>query len=379
MKHIIDSDRDRFKWKKQKEYINNHDSIDENTKSKAIDAFSFLELEFGARFLKTTTINHPVRYMISNKTPYQIKDLIDFTNTLKTLKEEDNNYKRLVGKLSSQEDAKTEGIPMMNVARMFTKEDFIITFLDEIKSKKRPDIKIDNPNNNDTFYVEITKLNDSDYQNQIRDNYILFHNQFNNNHPIIPFYGKQFETIEKCHYQEVKELITDAKKRALETSQIIYHDDYRFKFLVAPPSLEKELNEFFLLSNLNINDFQGLSVDIDETSRINNKICKANQIPENENGLLFISISPLYFLITNISEVIKRLETNIGKYKNLLGIILFSEIVADKESKIKWYEKNCFSRKTIENLCKESLFIYNENCDIKLTEETIQKIYKVLA
>lgn len=379
MKNIFVNDRDHFKWKKQKEYISHLETIDENTKIKAIDALSFLELEFGAQFLKTTSINHPVRYMISNKTPYQIMDLIDFTNTLKTLKEEDNNYKRLIEKLSSQEDAKTEGIPMINVARMFTKEDFIISFLDEIKSKKTPDIKIDNPNNNDSFYVEITKLNDSDYQNQIRDNYILFHNQFNNKHPIIPFYGKQFETIEKRHYQEVKKLITDAKKRALETNQIIYHDDYRFKFLVAPSSLEKEINEIFKQSNLNINDFQGLSIDINETSRINNKICKANQIPENENGLLFISLSPLYFLITNISEVIKRLETNIGKYKNLLGIILFSEIVADMESEVKWYGKHCFSRKTIENLCKESLFIYNENCDIKVTAETIQKIYKVLA
>ena len=37
-----------------------------------------------------------------------------------------------------------------------------------------------------------------------------------------------------------------------------------------------------------------------------------------------------------------------------------------------------FSRKTIENLCRESLFIFNNNCDIKLSEETLVKIYKAL-
>lgn len=57
---------------------------------------------------------------------------------------------------------------------MFSKEGFTISFLDEIKSRKTPDIKISNQNNIDVFYIEITKLNDSDYQNQIRDNNIFF-------------------------------------------------------------------------------------------------------------------------------------------------------------------------------------------------------------
>lgn len=82
--------------------------------------------------------------------------------------------------------------------------------------------------------------------------------------------------------------------------------------------------------------------------------------------------------MTDVSEVIERLESNIGKHKNLLGIILFSEIVADKKSKVVKYGKHCFSRRTIENLCKESLFIFNKNCDIKLTQKTIKKIYKAL-
>lgn len=378
MKHIFKSERDHFKWSKQKEYLAELETIDDEVRFKAIEAISFLEQEFGAHFLKTTTINHPIRYMISNKTSYQIKDLIEFTNTLQVLKKEDNNYNRLIQKLLSQKEAKIEGVSTVSVARIFMKEGFFVSFIDEIKNHKTPDIKISNPNNTDTFYIEITKLNNSDNQNHISDNYNFFHEQFNYVQPLLSFYGKQLEIIEKTDYQEIIEIIANTKKRAIEDDQITFYKDERFEFLLAPSNYEKELNEICKKNNLRTIHFEGLPIDIDETSRINNKISKANQIPKNENGLLFIAISPLYFLITDVSEVIERLESNIGKHKNLLGIILFSEIVADKKSKVVKYGNHRFSRRTIENLCKESLFIFNKNCDIKLSKKTIKKIYKAL-
>ena len=53
MKNIFINERDHFKWGKQKEYISHLDTIDDDTKNKATNALSFLELEFGAHFLKT--------------------------------------------------------------------------------------------------------------------------------------------------------------------------------------------------------------------------------------------------------------------------------------------------------------------------------------
>ena len=197
MKNIFINERDHFKWGKQKEYISHLDTIDDDTKNKATNALSFLELEFGAHFLKTMSVNHPVRQMVSNKTAYQIKDLIEFTDTLQILKKEDNNYNRLIQKLLSKNDAQTEGIYLVEVARMFLKEGLIISFIDEIKNNKSPDVKLTNPNNKDIFYIEITKLNDSDNQNEISDNYNFFHKQFNDIQPLFSFYGKQFKSVDK--------------------------------------------------------------------------------------------------------------------------------------------------------------------------------------
>lgn len=380
MKDIFINERDYFKWKKHKEYISHLDTIDEDTKNKVINTLSFLELEFGAQFLKTTSVNHPIRQMISNKTAYQIKDLIEFGDTLKILKKEDSNYRRLIEKLVNKNDAQTEGISLVNVARMFLKVELKISFIDEQKNSRTPDVKVTNPNNKDVFYIEITKLNNSDIQKEISENYNFFHKQFNNIQPLFSFYGKQFKSINKDEYPEISKIIKEAKKSVKENNQIIYYSDHRFNFLLAPPSHNTDFNEICERNNIQSIHFNGLPIDVDETSRISNKIGKANQIPENQNGLLFISISPIYFLTTDLIAAIKRLETNIAKYKNLVGIILFSEIVAPKEATQRSYWKNhFFSRKTIENLCRESLFIKNNNCEISLSKETLNKIYQALS
>ena len=380
MKDIFINERDYFKWKKHKEYISHLDTIDEDTKNKVINTLSFLELEFGAQFLKTTSVNHPIRQMISNKTAYQIKDLIEFGDTLKILKKEDSNYRRLIEKLVNKNDAQTEGISLVNVARMFLKVELKISFIDEQKNSRTPDVKVTNPNNKDVFYIEITKLNNSDNQKEISENYNFFHKHFNNIQPLFSFYGKQFKSINKDEYPEISKIIKEAKKSVKENNQIIYYSDHRFNFLLAPPSHNTDFNEICERNNIQSIHFNGLPIDVDETSRISNKIGKANQIPENQNGLLFISISPIYFLTTDLIAAIKRLETNIAKYKNLVGIILFSEIVAPKEATQRSYWKNhFFSRKTIENLCRESLFIKNNNCEISLSKETLNKIYQALS
>lgn len=379
MKKIFFSERDHYKWSKQKEYISHLETIDADTKSNAINAISFLEQEFGVHFLKTASVNHPVRQMILDKAPFQIKELIEFADTLQILKKGNNNYKRLIQKLHSEYESKIEGILLVDVARMFIKEGFVISFIDEEKNSKTPDVRVYDPTNQDTFYLEITTLNKSDNHKQTSENYMFFHNQFNNVQPLFSFYGKQLKPIDKNEYIEIGEIIADAKKKVKENNQIIYYSDCRFSFLLAPPIYDNDFNEVCRKNNIRSIHFQGLPINIDETSRINNKISKAYQIPEDKNGLLFVSVSPNYFMTTALLPAIERLEANIGKHKNLLGIILFSEIVSLKESIFLRMGNHCFSRKMIENLSRESLFIFNKDCTLKLSEETIKKIYKALS
>lgn len=318
--------------------------------------------------------------MISNKTVYQIQDLIEFADTLRILKAADSNYQKLIKKFLSEKSAKTEGIPFVEIARMYIKENLNITFINEdnIHGSKTPDVQVNNTDNGDIFYIEITTLKNSDDRNQISKNYDFFHREFNYTQPLFSFYGKQKQVVNEAEYTNIREIIVNAKNKVKENNQIIYYSDKRFCFLLAPQSNTENFNEICEHNNIRPIHFDGLPHNFDETNRINNKISKAKQIPENQNGLLYISISPLYFMTTDLLTAIERLEVNIAKYKNLLGIVLFSRIVDSREEVALKLENHLFARRTIQNLCCESLFIYNDNCDIVISDETLQKIYKTL-
>lgn len=381
MENIFNSESNHLQWATQREYLNNLETINESIRDNAIDALHFLEQELGRNFLKTYSVNHPVRQKISEKTKWQIVELIEFTNTLKALKSSDSNYKKLVQKLLSHSNRSTEGITFVEIAKMYFQEQFDISFIEEDKTKdnktKTPDVKVINPNNGDVFYIELTTLGKSGDQNQISNNYDFFHKQFNEVQPLFSFYGEQTNTIDENDYPEIREIIKSVRNRVEKNSQTIYYSDNRFNFLLAPPS-ESNFNKICKLNNIRPIHFVGLKYNFDETSRINSRIIKAKQIPQNYNGLLYFSVSPLYFMTTDMCKAINRLTANIAKYKNLLGIVLYSKIVGLGENKVIKFDNHLFARRTIDNLCQESLFIYNKNCDMLLAEETIQKIYKTL-
>ncbi len=380
MNNIFHNERDYYKWSKQREFIAHMEGIDHDTRNKAINALMFLEHELGVHFLKIYSINHPIRFMISNKTGYQIKQLIEFVETMQILKATDSNYKKLIKKFLSEKMSKTEGMPFVEIARIYLKENLKISFIDEDakNGNKTPDIEVINPENEDVFYIEITKLNYSDMQNLIRENYNFFHNEFNYIHPLFSFYGKQKQIIVKEKYPEIKEIINQIKNKVKDNNQIVYYSDNNFYCLLAPPSQDNNFNEICEKNNIEAIHFDGLPLNFEGNNRISNKISKAKQIPKNKNGLLYISVSPLYFMTNDLYIAIERLEANIAKHKNLLGIVLFTKIVDSREEVNIKIENHCFTRRTIENLCYESLFVYNNNCEVKLSSNTIAKIYNTL-
>lgn len=382
MQNIFVSENDHFKWSKQREYILFLETIDDETREKAINSLYFLEQELGRNFLKAYSVNHPLRQKVSEKAKWQIEELIGFTDTLKTLKESDSNYDKLLSKLLSHSDVSTEAVTFVEIARMYSKERFKVSFIEEDKgkntNKKTPDIQIINETNGEVFYIELTTLGKADLQKKISKNYEFFHNEFNYVIPQFSFYGKQKEMIEDEEYTDIKLIIDEAKKRVNQNNQIIYYSDSRFNFLLAPKNETENFNEICKLNNIRPIHFDSLPHDFDETNRINSRLIKAKQIPQEYNGLLYISVTPLYFMSSDMQTAIDRLAANITKYQNLIGIVLYTKIVNAGETVAIPLGKHFFSQKTIENLTYASLFISNSNCKILVSDETIGKIYKTL-
>ncbi|WP_162128012.1 hypothetical protein [Flavobacterium phycosphaerae] len=351
MQNIFISENDHFKWSKQREYILSLETIDDTIREKAIDSLNFLEQELGRNFLKTYSVNHPLRQKISEKTKWQIEELIGFTDTLKTLKTSDSNYNKLLLKLLSHSDASSEAVTFVEIARMYNQEDFKISFIEEDKGKnkndKTPDIEVINKINSDVFYIELTTLGKADSQKIISNNYNFFHNQFNYVPPQFPFYGKQKKIIIEEEYIDIKVIIDEAKRKVKENNQIIYYSDSRFNFLLAPERDTESFNEICKLNKIRPIHFDSLPHDFDETSRINSRLNKAKQIPQEYNGLLYISVTPLYFMLFDMQTAIDRLAANITKYQNLIGIVLYTKIVNAGETVTIPIGKHFFSQKKL--------------------------------
>ncbi len=370
---------DHNKWNKQIEFASMMEGIEETKRTEFISALEFLETELGKGFLKSSSVNHPVRQKISNKADWQTQELIQFAATLQTLKTANSNYPKLKSKLLAFQKSKIEGIPFAEIAESYLKENFTVFFPDENNISKSPDIEITNPNNNDKFFIEVSMIKESDEREHLGNNYHFLLHQFHFVQPYAFVTGKQKESFAKEDYEGIAQLIADIKKQVAEKSEVVSYSDNRFEFWVAPESKLNELDKIAEQNGTTRNNVTGMPLNFDETDRlINNKKIKheAEQIPTDSNGIIYFPVTPLFFITTDLANAVIRLEEYIAKFQNLLGIVLYSKILNPREEEFAEIEKHYFSRKMIGGvLCRELLFVYNHNCQLKIQKESLQKIY----
>lgn len=369
---------DHKKWEKQKEYASLMEGIEETLREKFISALDFLEKEFGKGFLKTSHVNHPLRQVISGKAEWQIEELIAFATTIQKLKVSQSNYPKLKSKLLSLEKAKLEGMPFVEIAECYLKENFRVNFLEETNKEKIPDIEIINPENDDRFFIEVSMVKESDKRKFIHLNYDFLFRQFHFLPPKYPSTGKQKTFIAIEDYPEIKQIIWNAKKQDEETQQMFSYSDERLEFTLAPVEMIEELDKICEQNGTRRNDITGLPLNFDETERVISKLSskKGKQIPQDSNGIIYFPVTPLFFMSTDLTGSVSRLEDYITKFTNILGIVLYSEALHSQAEQFIEAGKHFFSRKMFGGvLCRELLFVYNNNCELMIKKETMKKIY----
>jgi len=340
-------------------------------------ALDFINQELGKGFIKTCNINHPIRRMISNKANWQIQELIRFTKTLKVLKSTDSNYKKLIAKILPLKESMIEGIPFVEIVGNFINADFQVHFLDEKNASRTPDIEIRNSETNETFFVEVSVVNNRDENKFISNNYDFLTHLFQFVLPFYPYTGKQKDKISIEKYDEIQKIISEAKIQVDLIQNLVSYSDNRFEFTLAPYDKIADLDKICNQNGTRRNDISSLPVSFNETERIISKLSnKKGQIYSESNGIIYLKMNPMFFLTLDIENFVKRLQGNIAQYSNLLGIVLYSKILDSNEGIFFEFEKNVFSQKIYDEvLCRNLLFVFNENCTVKLSTETVQKIY----
>ena len=84
-------------------------------------------------------------------------------------------------------------------------------------------------------------------------------------------------------------------------------------------------------------------------------------------------------MVTDLADAIPRIEESMSSSKEILGVVIYSKIVDIRKNEVIKFDKHLFTRRTIENYSFESLYIHNSNCEVVISDRTIEKILQTFA
>lgn len=376
--NIFNTPKSHSKWDKHIEFASSHTDEPENRKIMWVEALNFLRIEFGNDFLAANTKQrNQFAELMKGKAPWQVSELIKTAAAFQFLKSYDSNYLKLLQKLKGSKLDVAEGMSFLEVTMLFMQNGFKIKFLDEIKTEATPDIELQSEVSKETIFVEISELNNSQSRENLQENYYALYNVWEAPGIWLPYSCSLKQFMGEKQLQAITHYIKKAKRDAETNKSIIDFENDYIRFSVAHPSKHEELMAFIDKHDYR-NGLHGAPLDFDETERLcSNKLKqKAKQIPLGSTGIIFISVNPLYFMVTDMSKVIDRFVQRMEVHKNIFGTILFGTILNSDTEVFEEEFGHVIRLKKVENaLSKYIIFIKNHHCDIELKLKTQENIY----
>ncbi len=374
---VFKNPSDHLKWHKQIEYASLRPDISEERRHDWIDALDFLRKELGKGFLKSCGHGHPIKGKVFNKAPWQVEDLINFSNMLRDLRDANCNFKKLVEKLLPVDTCRKEGIPFTEIAHSFRKAGFDVSFPDENEVDKCPDIEIVNPSSKEKVFIEVSYLQERDERKRIKENYDRIVQELMHTPPNFQISGRQLEYVTEDEMPELLNKIKEVKQEVdrLKSFQVL--KDNKIEVAIAYPGRELELHEWCEKNGKRDSTFVGLPIEFNETNRLlkNRKIeHEADQLPKERPGLIYIPVNPWHLMITDLDEAAALLGNKMSNYPNLIGIMLYSKI-GYEVNEDNFYNNESYLRgqKRLNELtCRDLFFVFNDNFSLDLSVETMK-------
>lgn len=372
---------DHLIWEKYVEYISSALDIADAEKQLIIEDYKFLKKELGTDFLARKKQGiHLLKDWLWNK-GHNSSEVRWLANSLRYFKENDCNYFKLLGKVLSDKTFNTEAFPFLLAGDSLRKAGFEVVFEPETEFSKKPDILI--KNKEDHIYIEVSKLNESEARREIGDTYHTLFDIFTRITPIIPFGGKIHRNIEDGEYDTIQKLLINKRHQAIEIDNYIEinldETNGLIHCMVAPWSQKEHLDSWveqngFSGTRGSLGQITGQHLNFNETSRIIGKVRKEiKQIPPNYPGIVYIPVTPMYFLsgMFDFDKNMDALKAGISEYSNLIGICIYSHLGYQSEP-VLYREFDFMQRKMVhKNIQQDAWFLLNHECQFRFLTETI--------
>ncbi len=364
-------------WDKHIQSIRNNISLSVETKSLLIDSLSFLKNELGVGFMKSTELDNPIILKIINSEKYPMS-LIRFANTLKTMMDRDaQSYLKIRQKLFSSTKCRNEAIPFLDIASSLIDNGLTIGFIEEERKQRTPDIRVENSENQDIYFIEFTQVGESSLRRNLNNKFRKISKCLVSCH--LPYSGRMLRDCENYEVLLVCNSISHLVKQATQEGRVINYKDDRFELVIGQLDELEDLHNWCNSNNQSIGQFNGFSIEGDETFRIiNNKIkSKVRQLPFENGGFIYLRVHPTHFMASDLYQSISAIEKEVNKYKHLMGIVIYSEIIGNVAPGINFIGRHIYCRRMVDHLVsKDLLFVFNEAGENRLKTETWVKILK---
>lgn len=382
---ILHKPEDHESWQKYLEYIQVRPDITDERRGSLLTTYRFLRKELGEDYLGRHYRDG--RNLVNNWLWSLGNDFSQLTwlyNSLHHFKGRDCNYEKLVGHLKKREGCNIEGVPFLIVGDSLRKAGFEVTFEPQVTFTRKPDLKIENPAAKETLYIEVSKLGESQRNEEISKNYHTLMNCFIMTPPLVPFSGRQLQIVPQEQMNNLKEIIASAKQKALsEKSLIEVRPDETngcFEFAVAHSDKFNELEALEKERKYgSINNISGIPLNLNYTYRTAHRITtEAKQLPKDHPGLLYVPIDPMFafFGIGDYTDFIDSVKANLSELPHILGACFYSGIGMDAKETL-FSDGDFFERKIVhDDILQEVLFVKNPEFGLRVTDDTTLKLEK---
>jgi hypothetical protein len=361
-------------WESYISYTKLRNDLDEGTRSQLVEAYSFLRNEFQSYFLKNARNDHVVYQEITGKKDKTVLWLHAVLQDFK--KTTTSNYNILLSYLKTSKYIKNLGIPFLEIGNALKSAGFEVVF--EPGNGKGPDIKFTNSHTGEICYAEISLVEESAKRKESTDIYNALLNIFQFSLPRTLFACEILNTCDKDKIAELLQKIQDIKNQAIEENRIIEltreETEGILKVLIGPFNQQIAFQHECDSKNMINGDLRSLPLDFNESPRIrNNKLKeKARQLSTEFSGVIFLKVSPLYFIARHPIIIIEDLQTKLAEYPHVLGVVIYSKVGNTIGEECFTYKLSSYSKyETILDETYSVLFIFNHKCTKQITLNTL--------
>lgn len=364
-------------------WISNVDTIEglnELEKTQAKMALSSLKHFFGTS-VQTLGENGQtyILHNLINQAAWTRKWFIYFDNAIRdSLQQKDS--RKLIDKLKTR-DGFEDALFELDIANRFIKSGFNIEFYPALDNKKIPDLKIINPDTDEEFFVELTKLTPSVQARESNDTFDRISREIyktTSSYVHLLYRGKIHKYLSEPHIKKILTQINDSVKKCEKTGFQEIVEEGVIELAFANEGKGNLLREWASKRNIEAG-LMGPSYNVDEIFRIGGKLEKEQeQLPTNLLNIVVILDKTLFFLMQNNPEkTIDKLEEYIYKHPHLAICAIIATYYGDFEDRITIKGDHLFLRRASDTLCRDMIWLVNNFItDKTITPNSLSKIRK---